>query len=205
MKNDFSQKRMKQAKTIYVSSYTGNLPCLMVAYLAVPEHRPGVTMQSEVKKCIQELILTVDKAQLQSIVIPVKILDHIPETTFLTWFASAFIEINSPLNFLKQIYLCTDFTKNTELFVEALKSALSKYLNFYNFSHMCGEIGQENVGKYTFQSRFKLSYIYIQRCQTYDYPIVVMASRTLYQYLRIHWIKKLYILHLTCINRLNIC
>ncbi|CAC5392459.1 unnamed protein product [Mytilus coruscus] len=146
MKNDFSQKRIKQANAIYVSSYTGNLPCLMVAYLAVPEYRPSVTMQSEVKKCIQELILAVDKAQLQSIVIPVKILDHIPETTFLHWFASAFIAIHNQLNFLKQIYLCTDFTKNTELFVEALSSSLPKYLNFYNFSHMCGEIGQENVG-----------------------------------------------------------
>lgn len=188
MKNDFSQKRTKQANAIYVSSYTGNLPCLMVAYLAVPEYRPIVTMQSEVKKCIQELILAVDKAHLQSIVLPVKILDHIPETTILHWFASAFIAIHNQLNFLKQIYLCTDLTKNTELFVDALSSALPKYLNFYNFSHMFGEIGQENVSKYTYQSRFKLSNI--QRCQTYDYPIVVKASRTASQYLRIYWIQK---------------
>jgi hypothetical protein len=46
MKQDLQQKTILEGPNIYLSSETGNLPCLMVAYLAEPEYKHGVNMQS---------------------------------------------------------------------------------------------------------------------------------------------------------------
>jgi hypothetical protein len=73
MKQELKQKALVESQDIYLSSETGNLPCLMVAYLAVPEYKYGVDMQSQVIKCIHELLRSVEKAQFQSLVIPVKL------------------------------------------------------------------------------------------------------------------------------------
>jgi hypothetical protein len=45
MKQDLKQKAIVEGQYIYLSSETGNLPCVMMAYLAVPEHKHGVDMQ----------------------------------------------------------------------------------------------------------------------------------------------------------------
>jgi hypothetical protein len=37
MKQDLKQKAIVEGQDIYLSSETGNLPCLMMAYLAVPK------------------------------------------------------------------------------------------------------------------------------------------------------------------------
>ena len=108
MKRDLQQKAIVEGQDIYLSSETGNLPCLMIANLAVPEYKHGVNMQSQVIKCIHELLCSVEKAQFQSLVIPVKLWNDIPETTFLYWFVSALNKNLSQMNALKQIYLCIE-------------------------------------------------------------------------------------------------
>jgi hypothetical protein len=65
-------------------------------------------MQSQVIKSIQELFCSVERAQLQSLVIPVKLLNGIPEATFLKWFVKALNENLRQVNALKQIYLCIE-------------------------------------------------------------------------------------------------
>lgn len=147
MKDDFSDTKKRKAvgKNIYVTSNTGNLPCTMVAYLVVPEYQHGMNMQNDVVKCIQELFSSVENAQLQSIVIPVKILDHIPETTFLHWFVSAFNGFHHQLNHLKHIYLCTQYSIKTEGLFEVLKTSLPKALECYDFDHMCDHLETQNI------------------------------------------------------------
>ena len=136
MKQDLQQKAILDGQDIYLSSKTGNLPCLMMAYLAVPDHEYGVNMQSRVIKCIQELFCSVEKAQLQSLVLPVKLLDHIPETTFLQWFVSALNTNLSQMNALEQIYLCIEDMHNSGVTLKALSDELSTTWNEYNFEHL---------------------------------------------------------------------
>jgi len=136
MKQDLQQKAKLEGRDIYLSSETGNLPCLMIAYLVVPEYKQGVSMQSQVIKYIQELLCSVERAQLQSLVIPVKLWNDIPETTFLQWFVSALNKNLSQMNALEQIYLCIEDMYNSGVILKALSDELSTTWNEYNFEHL---------------------------------------------------------------------
>ena len=137
MKQDLKQKAIVEGQDIYLSSETGNLPCLMMAYLAEPEYKHGVDMQSQEIKCIHELLRSVEKAQFQSLVIPVKLWDHIPETTFLHWFVSALNTNLSQMNSLKQIYLCFEDMHKSDVTLKTLSDELSKNnWHEYNFENL---------------------------------------------------------------------
>lgn len=153
MKQDLQQKAILEGQDIYLSSETGNLPCLMIAYLAVPDYKHGVNMMSQVSKCIQELLCSVEKAQLQSLVIPVKLWKDIPETTFLTWFVSALNKNLGQVNALKQIYLCIEDMHKSDVTLKALSDELSTTWHKYNFEHLIENLQTPLHGKSKFNFR----------------------------------------------------
>lgn len=153
MKQDLHQKAIIRGQDIYLSSETGNLPCLMMAYLAVPGHKHGVNMQSQVFKCIQELICSVEKAQLQSLVIPVKLWNDIPETTFLQWFVSALNKNLGQLNALKQIYLCIEDMHKSDVKLKVLSDELLTTWHEYNFEYLIENLQTSLPGKSKFNFR----------------------------------------------------
>jgi hypothetical protein len=163
MKQDLKQKAIVEGQYIYLSSETGNLPCLMMAYLAVPEHKHGVDMQSQVIKCIHELLCSVEKAQFQSLVIPVKLWNDIPETTFLNWFVSALNTNLNQMNSLKQIYLCFEDMHKSGVTLKALSDELSKNgWHEYNFEHLIENLQTTLPGKSKFNFRI------ISFCQNFS-------------------------------------
>jgi hypothetical protein len=163
MKQELKQKALVESQDIYLSSETGNLPCLMMAYLAVPEYTHEVDMQSQVIKCIHELLRSVEKAQFQSLVIPVKLWDHITEATFLHWFVSALNTNLSQMNSLKQIYLCFEDMHKSDVTLKTLSDELSKNdWHEYNFEHLIENLQTTLPGKSKFNFRI------ISFCQNFS-------------------------------------
>ena len=165
MMHDLQQIMILEGQDIYLSSETGNFPCLMMAYLAEPEYKHGVNMQSQVIKCIQELFCSVERAQLQSLVIPVKLLNGIPEATFLKWFVKALNENLRQVNALKQIYLCIEDMQKSGVILKALSDELSKNdWHEYHFEHLIENLQTSFPGKGKFN--FKMISFFVKTFQS---------------------------------------
>jgi hypothetical protein len=165
MMQDLQQIKILEGQDIYLSSETGNFPCLMMAYLVEPEYKLGVNMQSPVIKCIQELFCSVEKTQLQSLVIPVKLLNGIPEATFLKWFVKALNENLRPVNALKQIYLCIEDMQKSGVILKALSDELSKNdWHEYHFEHLIENLQTSFPGKGKFN--FKMIIFFVKTFQS---------------------------------------
>ena len=171
MKQDLKQKAIVEGQDIYLSSETGNLPCLMMAYLAVPEYTHEVDMQSQVIKCIHELLRSVEKAQFQSLVIPVKLWNDIPEATFLHWLVRALNTNLSQMNSLKQIYLCFEDMHKSDVTLKTLSDELSKNdWHEYNFEHLIENLQTSLPGKSKFNFRI------ISFCQNFSKLVTLNKS-----------------------------
>ena len=165
MMQDLQQIKILEGQDIYLSSETGNFPCLMMAYLVEPEYKLGVNMQSPVIKCIQELFCSVEKTQLQSLVIPVKLLNGIPEATFLNWFVKALNENLRQVNALKQIYLCIEDMQKSGVILKALSDELSKNdWHEYHFEHLIENLQTSFPGKGKFN--FKMIIFFVKTFQS---------------------------------------
>jgi hypothetical protein len=165
MMQDLQQIKILEGQDIYLSSETGNFPCLMMAYLVEPEYKLGVNMQSPVIKCIQELFCSVEKTQLQSLVIPVKLLNGIPEATFLKWFVKALNENLRQVNVLKQIYLCIEDMQKSGVILKALSDELSKNdWHEYHFEHLIENLQTSFPGKGKFN--FKMIIFFVKTFQS---------------------------------------
>ena len=165
MMQDLQQIKILEGQDIYLSSETGNFPCLMMAYLVEPEYKLGVNMQSPVIKCIQELFCSVEKTQLQSLVIPVKLLNGIPEATFLKWFVKALNENLRQVNALKQIYLCIEDMQKSGVILKALSDELSKNdWHEYHFEHLIENLQTSFPGKGKFN--FKMIIFFVKTFQS---------------------------------------
>ncbi|CAC5400968.1 PARP10_14_15 [Mytilus coruscus] len=93
-------------------------------YLAMPD-------PDKVKHHLQEMFSKVEEEKLNSLAIPLKMCDSLPEVTLLQHFNAAF---NKPeLKYLKVIYLCYEDIQMTEKLTMMLKSGQNS-LNFYDFS-----------------------------------------------------------------------
>ncbi|XP_052081210.1 protein mono-ADP-ribosyltransferase PARP14-like [Mytilus californianus] len=87
--------------------------------------------QDKVKQHLQEMFSKVEEEKLNSLAIPLKMCDSLPEVTLLQHFNAAF---NKPeLKYLKVIYLCYEDIQMTEKLTMMLKSGQNS-LNFYDFS-----------------------------------------------------------------------
>ncbi|CAC5394871.1 unnamed protein product [Mytilus coruscus] len=128
-------KEMSRLEEIVITSATGNLPCLMVAYFPVPFFKPGVQLQKDMVKRIQDLLTEVAKTQLQSVVITTDIGNDIPEPTFLHWFLDAYKAHQHKLYCLNQIYLCTE-SENISPLLNVLKDGISNLLTMFDFTAM---------------------------------------------------------------------
>ena len=165
MMQDLQQIKILEGQDIYLSSETGNFPCLMMAYLVEPEYKLGVNMQSPVIKCIQELFCSVEKTQLQSLVIPVKLLNGIPEAAFLKWFVKALNENLRQVNALKQIYLCIEDMQKSGVILKALSDELSKNdWHEYHFEHLIENLQTSFPGKGKFN--FKMIIFFVKSFQS---------------------------------------
>ena len=165
MMQDLQQIKILEGQDIYLSSETGNFPCLMMAYLVEPEYKLGVNMQSPVIKCIQELFCSVEKTQLQSLVIPVKLLNGIPEATLLKWFVKALNENLRQVNALKQIYLCIEDMQKSGVILKALSDELSKNdWHEYHFEHLIENLQTSFPGKGKFN--FKMIIFFVKTFQS---------------------------------------
>ncbi|VDI69706.1 Hypothetical predicted protein, partial [Mytilus galloprovincialis] len=95
-----------------------------IPYLGVPD-------QEKVIHHLQEILAKIEEEKLNSLAIPLKMCDSLPEVTLLQHFNAAFYK--SELKHLKVIYLCYEDIKMTERLTMMLKSGPSS-LNFYDFS-----------------------------------------------------------------------
>ena len=165
MMHDLQQIMILEGQDIYLSSETGNFPSLMMAYLAEPEYKHGVNMQSQVIKCIQELFCSVERAQLQSLLIPVKLLSGIPEATFLKWFVKALNGNLGQVKALKQIYLCIEDMQKSGVILKALSGELSKNdWHEYHFEHLIENLQTSFPGKSKFN--FKMISVFVKSFQS---------------------------------------
>ncbi|VDI76958.1 Hypothetical predicted protein, partial [Mytilus galloprovincialis] len=126
---------MSRFEDTVISSATGNLPCLMVAYFPVPVFRPGVQLHSDMFKKIQDVLIEVEKTQLQSVVITTDIGNDIPEPTFLHWFIEAYKACQNKLSCVNQFYLCTE-SENPNSLLTILKDGLSNCHGMFDFTDM---------------------------------------------------------------------
>jgi hypothetical protein len=116
-------------------------------------------------KCIQELFCSVEKTQLQSLVIPVKLLNGIPEATFLKWFVKALNENLRQVNALKQIYLCIEDMQKSGVILKALSDELSKNdWHEYHFEHLIENLQTSFPGKGKFN--FKMIIFFVKTFQS---------------------------------------
>lgn len=126
---------MSRFEDIVLSSETGNLPCLMVAYFPVPVFRPGVQLQSDLFRKIQDVLIEVEKTQLQSVVITTDIGSDIPESTFLRLFLDVYKACQHKLSCVNQFYMCTESDNHNSL-LTILKDGLSNCHEMFDFTAM---------------------------------------------------------------------
>ncbi|XP_071145316.1 putative leucine-rich repeat-containing protein DDB_G0290503 [Mytilus edulis] len=128
-------KEISRLEEIVITSSTGNLPCLMVAYFPVPFFKPEVQIEKEMVTRIQDILTEVAKTQLQSVVITTDIGNDIPESTFLRWFLLAYKACQYKLQYLNQIFLCIESEKISPL-MDVLNDGLSNFLTLFDFTTM---------------------------------------------------------------------